>query len=103
MKEAADNFVVRIKTPEGGDYSVELGPGYDDDQVRLDPFGYGIVVRHPGKDPVYINGSTRQVSKDPEVCRSPLIVAPADFDLARTPKPEKSAQMDAVLGPMRKH
>lgn len=75
-------FHVRVTRPDGSIFDANLGKGYDD-QTRMEMYGCGIVVKHPAKPPVYINGTTSQVSKNPEVCRTNFIVVPANEDIGR--------------------
>ena len=82
LDDPDDHFLVRVQRFDGSIFEADLGTGYDS-QTRMENFGCGIVVRHPNKPPVYINGTTSQVSKNPEICRSHLILVPDTEDIGR--------------------
>lgn len=75
-------FKIDVHRRDGTKFVADLGTGYDD-RTRMERFGEGIVVKHPDKVPVYVNGNTSQVSRNPEVCRSNLILHPYAEDIGR--------------------
>lgn len=83
--EQGDGYEIRVTRKDGTVFVAELGTGYDD-RVQLSLYGNGVVVMHPDKPPVYVNGNTSQVSRNPEVCRSALILAPTAEDIGRLRK-----------------
>lgn len=82
LDDPDDHFIVRVKRKDGTVFEADLGVGYGA-QTRMENFGNGIVVLHPDKPPVYVNGSTSQVSRNPEICRSAHILVPTNEDIGR--------------------
>ena len=69
-------YRIEITRPNGSAYVAELPREYADGRSRMHKFGHGIVVIHTTLPRVYINGTTGQMSTEPEVCRSSLILDP---------------------------
>jgi len=81
LDETQEQFNVRVITGKGEEFIANLGFGYDEERTRMELYGVGIVVLHPEKPPIYINGTTKQISRDPEICRTALILNPEYQDL----------------------
>ncbi|WP_017773832.1 hypothetical protein [Paraburkholderia kururiensis] len=74
-------YIVKITRPNGEVFNAELPDAFDNDHTRLEAYGRGIVVKTPNELPVYINGTSKQISYDPEVCRTDLIIKPEYMNL----------------------
>ena len=82
--EETGTYDVIITCKETGDpYVAHLPLEYAPPHGSMETFGQGIMVRGPGVEPVYINAATRQMSRNPEVCRSSMIVDPRFVNLGR--------------------
>lgn len=79
-------YRIEITRPNGSAYVAELPAEYADGRTRMARFGKGVVVVHPTQPPVYINGTTGQISHDPEICRSNLILNPTGNALGQDTK-----------------
>ena len=98
-------FHVRITDRHGLHFIATLPSEFANEHTRIHPFHKGIVVRTPGQPPVYINGTTRQISRNPEVCRTDLIEDPRFVTVGRQFDKKRIAQATQIYGadPRRSH
>lgn len=78
-----DLFHVRITDRNGGHFIATLPHAFARRETRIEAYEKGIKVTTPGEFPIYINGSTRQISRNAEVCRSDTVVDPRFTTIGR--------------------
>ena len=76
-------FHVRITDKNGMHFIATLPPAFATNETRMEPYEKGIKVTAPNQAPIYINGGTRQISRDPEVCRTDTIIDPRFVTIGR--------------------
>ncbi|MGL5422698.1 MAG: hypothetical protein ACRDAJ_06960 [Serratia fonticola] len=90
-------YSIRVKTKRGESFVANLPDAFDNEHTRLESYENGIRVATVGEAPVFINAATRQISRDPEVCRSALIVDPRFLTIGREANPALRAIADNVI------
>ena len=98
-------FHIRMTDKNGQHFIANLPSGFDTLQTRIEPFEKGVKVTAPEEAPIYINAATRQISRDPEVCRSELIVDPKFITIGREQNEELIEAATTIYGadPRRSH
>jgi hypothetical protein len=82
-KETKPMFHVRCTDKNGKHFIATLPAGFSTLDTRIEAFEKGIKVTAPNEAPIYINGSTRQISRNPEVCRTDAIIDPRFVTIGR--------------------
>jgi hypothetical protein len=75
-----------------------LPAAYGPPTGKMERYEKGIRVTAPGQLDLYVNGKTRQVSTNPEICRSELILDPGAFDVGRYPDPKLIKSATKIYG-----
>ena len=76
-------YQVLIQDRLGNRFSANLPDAFDSEETKIEPHEKGIRVTAPHQHPIYINGNTRQISRNPEVCRTDTILDPRFVNIGR--------------------
>ena len=98
-------FHVRITDKNGGHFIATLPPAFASNETRIEAYEKGIKVTTPNEFAIYINGSTRQISRNPEVCRSDTIIDPRFHTIGRQDNKQLIKAATQIYGadPRRSH